>query len=193
MSEPLLLDIDNIDIDNIDTEQESTLNNNIKISNEEIVIGETEIEKIQEIDSLTYSSSSDSLSSESENNNHNNNTEIQTLTLNNQHLISEQPDLCIICYSESGKENFFDLDKNKRCVKKCNCKVIIHKSCFNQWYKRSETCPLCRKRIFYTTCVKECCLYTNLIISCVSKFFITLTIIYIFICFLFGLSRNSLN
>ena len=138
-----------------------------------------------ENNSLIYSLSSSSDSIDKIEN------EITNTQINENIIITPNKDLCIICFCDESSKEFFDLDSSKNCCKKCRCRVIIHKECFEDWYDRSETCPLCRKEISYTTPLILCCRITKKITIC---FYRTLTLIvcgYVFISLLFNLSKSS--
>ena len=47
---------------------------------------------------------------------------------------------CIICLA--------DYDNEYHIMKKLKCKHTLCESCFNQWYKIKESCPICRKNLF---------------------------------------------
>lgn len=45
--------------------------------------------------------------------------------------------LCFICLETCKKPGVLDL--------KCECDYIVHKRCFDKWYKRSRTCIICHE------------------------------------------------
>jgi len=46
--------------------------------------------------------------------------------------------LCFICLETCKKPGVLDLT--------CDCDYIVHKICFDKWYKRSETCIICHEK-----------------------------------------------
>lgn len=50
---------------------------------------------------------------------------------------------CIICFNELDNTHSIDLNKLKFKDRRCQCKGILHKSCFYEWYDKNHTCPIC--------------------------------------------------
>lgn len=50
---------------------------------------------------------------------------------------------CIICHNPVRKS--FSLQTLTNNTSKCECNPIIHKKCFNDWKKISNSCPICRE------------------------------------------------
>ncbi len=46
---------------------------------------------------------------------------------------------CLICLDE-------DITV-KNMILSCNCNSAFHRACFDEWYKRSGSCPICRVKI----------------------------------------------
>lgn len=44
---------------------------------------------------------------------------------------------CIICYKHVNEKSELNLI--------CECKYIVHNSCYRKWYKKNETCIICRE------------------------------------------------
>ena len=61
-----------------------------------------------------------------------------------------QENLCIICWSknEINDKLYFIKDFNKYIVS-CNCNVLMHSNCLNEWIEKTNSCPICRKNIYY--------------------------------------------
>jgi hypothetical protein len=59
------------------------------------------------------------------------------------------PDECFICYEiRTNKENYpISLKSQINYEKSCGCDGWIHKQCFDIWYKKQKTCPVCRLEI----------------------------------------------
>ena len=94
----------------------------------------------------------------SENNNNNNKKELNNKSNNkikkrnkdnkksnitneiSKEVIKEEDNQCIICLA--------DYDNEYHIKKKLKCKHSLCESCFNQWYKIKESCPVCRKNLF---------------------------------------------
>ena len=192
MQQPLLRNMDSVKIDDdlecvISEEDSSEEDSSEEDSSEEnqYYISENHSDSNTENNSLIYSvsSSSDSID-EVKNKTHN-------TQLNENIIITPNKDLCIICFCDDSSKEFFDLDLSNNCRKQCRCRVIIHKACFEDWYDRSETCPLCRKKISYTTPLRLCCTITKKITIC---FYRTLTLVvfsYVLISILFNISKSS--
>ena len=53
---------------------------------------------------------------------------------------SKEDNICIICLAE--------YDNQYHLLKKLKCNHTLCESCFNQWYKIKESCPICRKKLF---------------------------------------------
>jgi len=47
-------------------------------------------------------------------------------------------DLCSICLEKCKKHCTLDLN--------CECKYIVHKKCFDNWYKIHKTCIICHEK-----------------------------------------------
>jgi E3 ubiquitin-protein ligase synoviolin len=64
--------------------------------------------------------------------------------------------LCIICredmYSHDDYQETFKKPLNSRkYAKKLRCGHILHMGCLKEWLERSDSCPLCRNKVFDTT------------------------------------------
>ena len=60
----------------------------------------------------------------------------------------EQP--CLICWSDNS---LIKLNNYPNIIKICLCEGNFHKECLDTWFSKSNTCPLCRKKVsFYQTC-----------------------------------------
>jgi hypothetical protein len=61
-----------------------------------------------------------------------------------------QEKLCIICWlkNESNDQLYFIKDFDKYIVS-CNCNVLMHSNCLNEWIQKTNSCPICRKDIYY--------------------------------------------
>ena len=44
---------------------------------------------------------------------------------------------CIICYKDVNEKSELNLI--------CQCKYIVHNSCYRKWYKNNKTCIICRE------------------------------------------------
>ena len=44
---------------------------------------------------------------------------------------------CIICYQNVNEKSKLNLI--------CECKYIVHNSCYSEWYKKKQTCIICRE------------------------------------------------
>jgi hypothetical protein len=197
MQQPLLRNMDSVKIDDdlecVNNEEDSCEEDSSEEDSSEedsgeenqYYISDNESGSKSENNSLIYSlSSSSEYIVKVEN-------ETTNTPLNENIIITPGKDLCIICFCDESSKEFFDLDSSNNCRKQCRCRVIIHKECFEDWYDRSETCPLCRKEISYTTPLILCCRITKKITIC---FYRTLTLIvcgYVFISLLFNLSKSS--
>jgi len=59
----------------------------------------------------------------------------------------KEEQICIICL------NVIDppvvLYENTEYTKNCKCNTPIHKICLKEWYDKTQSCPICRKKIWY--------------------------------------------
>jgi len=66
--------------------------------------------------------------------------------------LAESDNLCIICREdmfsvEDYMEQFKKRLSPRRCPKKLVCGHILHMGCLKEWMERSESCPLCRRKV----------------------------------------------
>jgi hypothetical protein len=59
-----------------------------------------------------------------------------------------QDKLCIICWvkNEPDDELYYIKDFDQYIVS-CNCNVLMHGNCLDQWILKTNSCPICRKQI----------------------------------------------
>ena len=56
--------------------------------------------------------------------------------------------ICVICWLPSEENNHIkQLKEFSYIYFFCNCNVIIHTNCLNDWSNISSSCPICRKKI----------------------------------------------
>ena len=70
--------------------------------------------------------------------------------LHNIDIIKEQTTdkICIICWLPSDQHNHIKPMKEfSHIYLFCNCNVLIHTNCFNEWLRNCPSCPICRKKI----------------------------------------------
>lgn len=77
-------------------------------------------------------------------------TQLATAT---QEELDQTDNLCIICredmYSkEKFAEEFGKELSDRKTAKKLNCGHILHVKCLKEWLERSDSCPLCRSKVF---------------------------------------------
>lgn len=70
-----------------------------------------------------------------------------------QDELDQTDNLCIICredmYSIQKYEEQFGKPLNSRkAAKKLRCGHILHMGCLKEWLERSDSCPLCRSKVF---------------------------------------------
>ena len=68
--------------------------------------------------------------------------------------------LCIICredmYSHDDYQETFKKPLNSRkYAKKLRCGHILHMGCLKEWLERSDSCPLCRNKVFDSSPISE--------------------------------------
>jgi hypothetical protein len=66
---------------------------------------------------------------------------------------NEEPLDCFICYeakSEEGTETI-KLKSHNDYLKNCLCDGWVHRNCLNNWYEKSNRCPICRQFITKNT------------------------------------------
>lgn len=56
---------------------------------------------------------------------------------------------CFICYEIKCANGFtsIKLNSNLYYTKTCTCDGFIHKSCLDNWYAFSNSCPICRTKL----------------------------------------------
>lgn len=67
---------------------------------------------------------------------------------------------CLICLNTKDNEiliEFKELYKNYDC----NCNGFYHKSCLLEWFKKSFSCPICRKSIINEYSYLSNCLFNT--------------------------------
>lgn len=67
--------------------------------------------------------------------------------------LSDVDHMCIICRENMHCPAKYERSRNKplnqrKYPKKLRCGHILHMSCLKDWLERSDSCPLCRKRVF---------------------------------------------
>lgn len=56
--------------------------------------------------------------------------------------------ICVICWLPSEQNNHIkQLKEFSYIYFFCNCNVLIHTNCLNDWFNNSPSCPICRKNI----------------------------------------------
>ncbi|RLV91062.1 ERAD-associated E3 ubiquitin-protein ligase HRD1 [Spathaspora sp. JA1] len=67
--------------------------------------------------------------------------------------LSGSDNLCIICREdmhsiEDYQRLFHKPQSSRRYAKKLQCGHILHLGCLKEWMERSDSCPLCRRKVF---------------------------------------------
>ena len=92
----------------------------------------------------------------------------------------KEVNICIICLTDKST-NLFQNFTNY--ILDCDCNAYIHKSCFEEWYTKTKSCPICRKRINYNSSIihyiKNLQLLQNYITICNHIYFLIRTIYFI--------------
>uniref|UniRef100_A0A6C0KQM6 RING-type domain-containing protein n=1 Tax=viral metagenome TaxID=1070528 RepID=A0A6C0KQM6_9ZZZZ len=59
---------------------------------------------------------------------------------------NEENSICFICLSNN---NFIikPMKEFKNITTTCDCNILIHEICFNEWIKKTNSCPICRIEI----------------------------------------------
>jgi hypothetical protein len=68
--------------------------------------------------------------------------------LNNE--ASSNDGACVICLEQTSKKLsacIFLNSENVSLKKICSCDCVVHQECLNQWLCKSESCPICRKKM----------------------------------------------
>ncbi|CAI5756064.1 unnamed protein product [Candida verbasci] len=76
----------------------------------------------------------------------------QLLNATSEDLINSD-NLCIICREdmhsiEEYMRIFKKLQSPRKLAKKLQCGHILHMGCLKEWLERSDSCPLCRRKVF---------------------------------------------
>jgi len=59
--------------------------------------------------------------------------------------------VCIICWINPEDNNeTVPLQQISFITTNCNCNPYLHIKCFNSWLDISDSCPICRKKIYFT-------------------------------------------
>ena len=62
--------------------------------------------------------------------------------------ITKEHDLCIICWMPSDINNkIYTLKEIQTLVCLCNCNPQLHFDCISKWVDKTNSCPICRKKI----------------------------------------------
>lgn len=67
--------------------------------------------------------------------------------------LDESDSLCIICRDDMFPINEYEAEHGRkmatrRIPKKLDCQHILHMGCLKDWLERSDSCPLCRRKVF---------------------------------------------
>jgi len=54
---------------------------------------------------------------------------------------------CIICWTKNENHNLYYLKDYKGYTVSCDCNILIHFNCLDQWIQQTKSCPICRKKI----------------------------------------------
>ena len=86
---------------------------------------------------------------------------------------------CIICFNDiTSKRTLLSLENLNCETRICQCKGVIHKRCFYEWYNNKKTCPVCNSQITLKTYINRT---TKNICTIITLFsFITIYFYYIF-------------
>jgi hypothetical protein len=61
---------------------------------------------------------------------------------------SYEKDICIICWMQNEENNQIkQLSDFNHIISTCNCNPKIHSICFNIWIAKTQSCPICRKKL----------------------------------------------
>jgi|LakMenE18May11ns_1017448.scaffolds.fasta_scaffold9953726_7 hypothetical protein len=74
--------------------------------------------------------------------------------ISNMNIIKEEntDKVCVICWMPSEQHNHIKQMKEFAHIYfYCNCNVLIHYNCLNNWINNSPTCPICRKKVTILT------------------------------------------
>ena len=72
-------------------------------------------------------------------------------------IIMNSNEECFICLEKETNEKLINMnDLRYYYWTSCECNAKIHHTCFRDWIKKKENCPLCRKNYFSKTasCIK---------------------------------------
>jgi hypothetical protein len=67
---------------------------------------------------------------------------------NNETLLNDG--VCVICLEQTNKKLstcIFLNSENVSLKKICSCDCVIHQKCLNPWLYKSQSCPICRKKM----------------------------------------------
>ena len=65
------------------------------------------------------------------------------ISLSDEENTFSNMDECLICFSNVDIKSHINLDSIKYSSRNCNCKAIMHKKCFYEWYNTNQKCPVC--------------------------------------------------
>ena len=63
---------------------------------------------------------------------------------------------CIICFNDiTSKRTLLSLDSLNCEIRTCQCRGVLHKKCFYEWYTNNHTCPICNSQIVLKTYINR--------------------------------------
>tara|TARA_B100001250_G_C19495912_1_gene655238 strand:+ start:78 stop:479 length:402 start_codon:yes stop_codon:yes gene_type:complete len=54
---------------------------------------------------------------------------------------------CIICLDYINEDDLLQLEDIDKNIKSCGCKAALHNKCFNEWYIKKFSCPICSNEL----------------------------------------------
>ena len=123
-------------------------------------------------------------------NNINNPINISNDNTDTDNIISDTEIICYICFEKIKIDNIdipdnIDTSNKILCINEldCECKdIYFHDKCFNKWYNKNKSCPICRKSFQIHICNRHIIQNTNTNIKIICGCIISVVII---ICMLY--------
>jgi hypothetical protein len=57
-------------------------------------------------------------------------------------------ELCIICWLKNEPiDDLFYIKEFNEYIVSCQCNILMHFNCLEQWIQKTHSCPICRKNI----------------------------------------------
>jgi len=115
---------------------------------------------------------------------------------NNDELIEFQIENdvnCLICFSNLG--DIYRIKDTKMLLSNylvlCDCNGYYHKDCLLEWFRKSNSCPICRSDVIFVSSDYNDCNYMLRMVSKLLQLIVVLTIFQLAYAILFTIGTRS--